>query len=83
MSAATAATRTGDREAGWAWDSTADERRQHEEPAEGAARRTGAPEAVGVGQGTARRNRTEGGLGWHRAGVSRVHDKADERVHGT
>ena len=66
-----AATRTGDREAGWqggrgtagrAWDSTADKRRQHEGQL--------AAEAAGVGQGTARRHRAEGGLQWHRADES-------------
>ena len=57
-----AATRTGDREAGWAWDSTADKRRQHEGQL--------AAEAAGVGQGTARRHCAEGGLQWHRADES-------------
>ncbi len=52
----------------------------------GCSKRTGAPEAVGVGQVNACRNRAEGGLGRFARGTApmrRVHDKADERLQGT
>ena len=58
--------RTGGREAGWAWRTNAD----NTWAAEGAAKRTGAPEAVGISQGTQHNE------------PRKVHDKADKRVSG-
>ena len=91
-----AATRTGDREAGWAWGGNQDRRQggrvagrawdsregvgQHggQTPATrgvacggGCRKENGRPRrAAGVGEGTARRNREEGGFQWHRADES-------------
>ena len=48
--------------------------------AEGAARRTGAPEAVGISQGTQHNEPRKVRLAV--APMSRVHDKADKRVSG-
>jgi hypothetical protein len=67
--------RTGGREAGWAWDSTADERRQHESGKED--RR---PEALGVSQGTQHNEPRKVRLAV--APMSRVHDKADKHLSG-
>ena len=67
-------TRQG-RAAGWAWDSTADERRQHESGKED--RR---PEALGVSQGTQHNEPRKVRLAV--APMSRVHDKADKHLSG-
>jgi hypothetical protein len=66
--------RTGGREAGWAWDS------DNTWAAEGAARRTGAPEAVGISQGTQHNEPRKVRLAV--APMSRVNDKADKSVSG-
>ena len=68
--------RTGGREAGWAWRTNAD----NTWAAEGAARRTGAPEAVGISQGTQHNEPRKVRLAV--APMSRVHDKADKSVSG-
>jgi hypothetical protein len=73
--------RTGGREAGWAWDSTADERRQHEGGG-GYSEEDRRPKAVGFSQGTQHNETTQRAVGGGIAPMSRVHDKADERVNG-
>jgi hypothetical protein len=93
-----AATRTGDREAGWAWGGNQDRR----QGGRVAGRAWDSREGVGQhgGQTPATRGTACGGSGGALAKVqhadtaqravcsgtapmSRVHDKADERVHGT
>jgi hypothetical protein len=71
--------RTGGREAGWAWDSSADERRQHESGG-GCGKEDRRPEALGVSQGTQHNEPRKVRLAV--APMSRVHDKADKRVSG-
>ena len=71
--------RTGGREAGWAWDSTADERRQHVGSG-GCGKEDRRPEALGVSQGTQHNEPRKVRLAV--APMSRVHDKADKRVSG-
>ena len=54
--------RTGGREAGWAWDNTADERRQHVGSG-GCGKEDRRPEALGVSQGTQHNETAERAVG--------------------